>query len=69
MIVVLDRHSPLRARPTIALSTPGSRSLVLGLAPGPVRAVESAWPRWLLSFENASKSVARSSHRRSRRNA
>jgi len=67
MIMVLDRQGPVRARPTIALSTPASRSVVLGLAPSPNRAIEAPWPRWLLSFENTSKSVARSSHRRSRR--
>lgn len=67
MIVALDREAPLRARPTISMSTPGSRSVMLGLAPSPSRSVENAWPQWLLSFENASKSVARSSHRRSRR--
>ena len=69
MIVVLDRQSPLRGRPTIAMSTPAGRSVVLGLAPAPARSVESGWPKWLLSFENASKSVARSSHRRSRRSS
>jgi len=67
MIVVLDRQAPLRSRPTIAMSAPGSRSVVLGLAPAPSRVIETAWPKWLASFENASKSVARSSHRRSRR--
>ncbi|MFZ0829860.1 MAG: hypothetical protein WCB18_02270 [Thermoplasmata archaeon] len=67
MIVVLDRQAPLRARPSIAMSTPASRSVMLGLAPAPARAIETAWPKWLMSFENTSKSVARSSHRRSRR--
>jgi hypothetical protein len=67
MIVVLDRQTPIRARPTIAMSSPTSRSVVLGLAPAPARSIESAWPKWLLSFENAHQSVARSSHRRSRR--
>jgi hypothetical protein len=69
MIVVLDRHSPLRGRPTISMSTPASRSLVLGLAPAPARLVESAWPKWLLSFENASPAEAHSPHRRSRRSS
>lgn len=64
MIVVLDRHNAVRARP--ALATP-SRSVVLGLAPAPSRSIESAWPRWLVTYDHASKSVARSSHRRSRR--
>ena len=68
MIVVLDRQVPLRARPTIALSSTASRSVVLGLAQSPARPIESTWPKWLLSFENASRSVARSGHRRSRRN-
>lgn len=67
MIVVLDRQAPLRTRPTIALSTPGSRSVVLGLAPTPARMIESAWPKWLMSVEHASKSVARAGHRRARR--
>jgi hypothetical protein len=67
MIVVLDRHAPLRTRPTIALSARGSRSVMLGLAPTPSRVIDSAWPKWLLSFENTNLSVARSSHRRSRR--
>jgi hypothetical protein len=67
MIVVLDRQSPSRARPTISLSAPGGRSVVLGLASPPTRSIESDWPKWLLSFEHASKSVARSGHRRPRR--
>jgi hypothetical protein len=67
MIVVLDRQAQVRARPTIAMSAPGSRSVMLGLAPSPARAIEMAWPKWLMSFENTSQSVARSSHRRSRR--
>lgn len=67
MIVVLDRQAPLRARPTIAMSAPGTRSVVLGLAPAPQRAAEPTWPKWLMSYENTSRSVARSSHRRSRR--
>ncbi len=67
MIVVLDRQAPLRSRPTIPLSAPASRSVVLGLAPTPARLIESAWPKWLMSVENASKSVARTGHRRARR--
>jgi hypothetical protein len=67
MIVVLDRQTSLRGRPAIALSAPESRSVMLGLAPAPSRSIESSWPKWLLSFENTSKSVARSGHRRSRR--
>jgi hypothetical protein len=69
MIVVLDRQSPLRSRPTIPMSTPMSRSLVLGLAPAPTALVESTWPKWLMSFENASRSAARPGHRRSRRSS
>jgi hypothetical protein len=69
MIVVLDRQSSLRARPSAAMSNPASRSLVLGLAPAPSRVVESAWPKWLLSFEDASQSVGRTGHRRSRRSS
>ena len=67
MIVVLDRQAPLRSRPTISFEAPGSRSVVLGLASAPERLMESPWPKWLVSFEHASRSVARSSHRRSRR--
>jgi hypothetical protein len=69
MIVVLDRQSPLRGRTALAIASPDSRSLVLGLAPAPARLVESAWPKWLLSFENASSSEAHSPHRRSRRSS
>jgi hypothetical protein len=69
MIVVLDRQTTFRTRPTIPMSTPSSRSLVLGLAPAPARLVELAWPKWLLTFENASPSVAHSTHRRSRRSS
>ena len=67
MIVVLDRQVSARSRPTIPLSSPGARSVVLGLASPPARSVESDWPKWLMSFESASQSVARSGHRRSRR--
>ncbi|MCI4353716.1 MAG: hypothetical protein L3K14_10130 [Thermoplasmata archaeon] len=67
MIVVLDRQAPLRNRPSFAMSTPGARNVVLGLAPAPARLMESAWPKWLVTFENTSRSVARASHRRSRR--
>jgi hypothetical protein len=67
MIVVLDRQTSGRARPTTSISNPGGRSVVLGLASPPARFLESDWPKWLMSFENASKSVARTGHRRSRR--
>jgi hypothetical protein len=68
MIVVLDHQTPVRSRPTIALSAPSTRSVVLGLATAPARSISSDWPKWLVSFENTSKSVARSGHRKSRRN-
>jgi hypothetical protein len=67
MIVVPDRQVQPRSRPTISLSAPGARSVVLGLASPPLRSVEEDWPKWLISFEHASKSVARAGHRRSRR--
>ncbi len=67
MIVVLDRQTPLRARPSIATTTPAARSVVLGLASPPERPIESAWPKWLVSGETAFKSVAHAGHRRSRR--
>ena len=67
MIVVLDRRGPLRARTASPVPAPGDRSVVLGLASPPARSVESPWPKWLSSYDNASKSVARAAHRRSRR--
>jgi hypothetical protein len=67
MIVVPDRQMQSRSRPIISLSGPGARSVVLGLASPPTRSVESDWPKWLMSFEHASKSVAHAGHRRSRR--
>jgi hypothetical protein len=69
VIVVLDPQSPLRGRLANSISTPDYRSLVLGLAPPPARVVESAWPKWLLSFEHAPSSEAHSVHRRSRRSS
>lgn len=67
MIVVLDRQASVRTRPAMAMSAISSRSVMLGLAPAPVGLIDSAWPKWLLSYDNASKSVARSGHRRPRR--
>lgn len=67
MIVVLDRQAPLRARTASPVPAAGGRSVVLGLAAPPARFDESPWPKWLSSYDNASKSVARAAHRRSRR--
>jgi hypothetical protein len=69
MIVVLDRQAPLRARSADPHVRSESRSVMLGLAPTPSSSAVSAWPRWLISFESAHLTVARSSHRRSRRSA
>lgn len=67
MIVLLDRPAAARGRPTVSLPPIESRSVVLGLASPPARSFESDWPKWLLSFDNAHLSEARSGHRRSRR--
>jgi hypothetical protein len=67
MIVLWDRQAAVRGNRAPLPLVPEPRSLVLGLAAAPARTMESPWPRWLDSFENASRSAARTDHRRSRR--